>query len=115
MTANVPYGGVINWALANGKSVHDPSVHHGYRHIVAWSVHMGSYAYYIELQCQKAKDDGAPKDAIYLRTGAPHTNTEGVWRTFSGLQDGNPNLATEITWYVEAMEKMEEERKGARR
>lgn len=113
---SMPYGGVVNWRLSNGKSVHDFSVHHGYRHIVAWGVHLGSYAYYIELQCEKARDAGAPKDSIYLRTGPPHVEGEGeVWRTFSDLQEGNPHLAPEITKYVKAMEKLEADRKAARR
>jgi hypothetical protein len=113
MTA-MPYGGVINWRLSNSKSVHDLSVHHGYRHLVAWGVHMGSYAYYIELQCQRAQEMGAPEDAIYL-SGSEHAPGAREWRTFSDLQQGNPSLAPEITKYVEAIERLEEERKAARR
>lgn len=104
-TQGLPYGGVINWALPGGKSVHSPSVHHGYRHIVAWGVHLGSHAYYIEMQCAKAKEQGAPLDAIYLGGTEWGPAEERVWHTFSEIK--RPENTQAIGEYVEAMIKME--------
>lgn len=108
---NLPYGGVMNWKLPKGKSVHDLSVHHGYRHIVAWGVHMGSFAYYIEMQCAEAKAQEAPMDAIFLGGSEWGPKKERYWRTYAPLTKSNPALAKEINKYVEAMEKMEERKK----
>lgn len=108
IVTGMPYGGVINWMLPKDKSVHQESVHHGYRHIVAWGVRLGSYAYYIEMQCQRAKDDGAPKDAIYL-SGINHSPQPRVWHTFDGLRLKNPRAGEEIEEYVKAMVRLEKE------
>jgi hypothetical protein len=110
---SMPYGGVINWGATGNRSVHDPAVHHGYRHMVAWSVHLGSYGPYIEAECAKAKAAGAPKDALYL-SGTDWGTEPREWSTFSGLREKKPDTAADIEKYVAAMEKLEQERKGKR-
>lgn len=104
---SMPYGGVINWALPRGRSVHDPAVHHGYRHIVAWGVHLGSHAYFIEAQCAKAKEAGAPMDALYLSGSDYVPDRPREWQTFEGLKETNPRLWEQMNTYIDAMKKLE--------
>ncbi|KOT47121.1 MULTISPECIES: hypothetical protein [Streptomyces] len=72
---NPPYGGAIN-------HVTDPTEHHGYLHMVAWAVEIGSHAEYIKVRCAKAKAAGAPLDTLYERSGPCGVGT-GEWVRFS--------------------------------
>lgn len=103
----MPYGGVINWSLPNGRSVHHPSVHHGYRHLVAWRVEIGSHAQYIADQCALAREQGAPKNAIYLSGSGHHPEEIREWQTFDGLDERNPDLAERMEKYLLVMEKLQ--------
>lgn len=38
---------------------------HGYRYIVLWGRLLGSFDYYIQWECNRAKADNAPMTAIY--------------------------------------------------
>jgi len=109
----MPYGGVINWSLPKRKSVHDPDVHHGYRHIVAWGVDIGSHAFYIAEQCDKARQQDAPKNAIYLSGSGHYSDEVREWQTFDSLYVHNPELAKKIESYLRAMEKLEKRKKCA--
>jgi hypothetical protein len=112
-----PYGGVINWRMDTKRSVHDPSVHHGYRHMVAWSVWVGSHAYYTEDQCWRAKQEGAPKDAIFMRSPAPHEEeAPREWVTFSSLRTSRTDfdgrqMVEAMEKYVKQIERMEQARR----
>ncbi|MFJ2778234.1 hypothetical protein [Kitasatospora sp. NPDC087315] len=77
-TFNPPYGGA-------NQHVTDPAKHHGYLHLVAWSVHLGSYSEYIEGRCAEAKAAGAPADVIYERSGPGGVRT-GEWVRFSSIE-----------------------------
>jgi hypothetical protein len=74
---NPPYGGAIN-------HVTDPGEHHGYLHMVAWAVEIGSHAEYIKDRCAKAKAAGAPLDTLYERSGPCGVGT-GEWVRFSDI------------------------------
>lgn len=51
-----------------------------YKYIRAWECIMGSLPYYLEMQLQKARADGAPKTAIYRCN-------DGTWATFEEITD----------------------------
>ncbi|MFE7118527.1 hypothetical protein ACFU99_24230 [Streptomyces sp. NPDC057654] len=72
---NPPYGGAIS-------HVTDPAEHHGYLHMVAWAVEIGSHAPYIKHRCAEAKAAGAPLDTLYERSGPGGVGT-GEWVRFS--------------------------------
>jgi hypothetical protein len=113
---SMPYGGVINWSLPGGKSVHDFSVHHGYRHMVAWGVHLGSFAYYIEIQCARAKEMNAPKDAIYLSGADWEPVEQRTWSTFAELKANRTDipgrdLVDRMEKYVQKIKRMESDRR----
>ncbi|MFI8089131.1 hypothetical protein ACIF9R_12550 [Streptomyces sp. NPDC086080] len=74
---NPPYGGAIS-------QVTDPAEHHGYLHMVAWAVEIGSHAQYIKDRCAKAKAAGAPLDTLYERSGPCGVGT-GEWVRFSDI------------------------------
>ncbi|WP_338675952.1 hypothetical protein V1460_25510 [Streptomyces sp. SCSIO 30461] len=74
---NPPYGGAIS-------HVTDPAEHHGYLHMVAWAVEIGSHAEYIKDWCAKAKSAGAPLDTLYERSGPCGIGT-GEWVRFSDI------------------------------
>ncbi|MFJ7280649.1 hypothetical protein [Kitasatospora sp. NPDC098663] len=81
------YGGAIQWR--DGKQhLADPAVNHGYHHIVAWHILLGSNAYYIIDRCAEAKTAGAQKDVFSFDTIDRFTPTEHKswkrWGTFGG-------------------------------
>jgi hypothetical protein len=39
----------------------------GYTILAEWCQLSGSYQYYIQMQCDMAKEDGAPRNVIYVR------------------------------------------------
>lgn len=92
--------------------MHQPSVHKGYRHMVAWGVHLGSFAGYIESACAKAAKAGAPKDALYL-SGTEWSTEPRVWQTMTGLRETNPELASDVERYVNAMLQKEQKSRAA--
>lgn len=49
-----------------------------YKHLFAWDTMMGSYAYWVNDQQERAKADDAPLDAIFK-------NSEGGWERASTL------------------------------
>jgi len=113
---SMPYGGVINWTLPGNKSVHDFSVHQGYRHMVAWAVHMGSYAYYIEIKCAQAKEMGAPLDALFLSGADWEPMEKRKWETFAELKANRTDftglmMVEAMEKYVRAIERLESDKK----
>jgi hypothetical protein len=55
-----------------------------YLAIYVWGKELGSYNYFILDEQQRAKDDGAPLDAIYK------DETTGHWHTVSELSPNHP-------------------------
>ncbi|MCM2392614.1 hypothetical protein [Streptomyces albipurpureus] len=81
------YGGSIQWH--DGKRhLADTAVNHGYHHIVAWHILLGSNAYYIIDRCTEAKAAGAPNDVFSFDTIDRFKPTEHKswkhWSTFGG-------------------------------
>ena len=97
---DAPYGGAI-------QHVTDPARNHGYRHLVAFSVDIGSYAAYIIDKCAEAKRENAPEDALYK------DSKSGEWVTYSSYpqdrKDDPWDSAYRIAAYVEALIKYEKE------
>lgn len=64
-----------------------------YPYIKAWGMYMGSYAYYIRDQQERAQQQNAPADAIYERhhplddNDPEHYGHSGVWARFSELSE----------------------------
>lgn len=52
---------------------------YGYDWIVKWGRLLGSYDHYIQSQCEMARDDGAPFNAIYKRSSS------NSWATTSDI------------------------------
>lgn len=99
ITFNAPFGGA-------NQHVTDPRKHHGYHWIVASGVDMGSDAYYIEAQCQKAKDADAPLDTVDIEdNGTCITVTE--YR--------NQRRIDRLREYVVVLEEYEEALKSRRK
>lgn len=95
---NPPYGGAIN-------HVTDPAEHHGYLHMVAWAVEIGSHAEYIKDRCAKAKAAGAPLDTLYERSGPCGVGT-GEWVRFSDIDTTSHDVArgfVRIEHYVQEL------------
>ena len=62
-----------------------------YPWIVAWGHNMGSYAYYIDAQCEKAEQTNAPFDAIYQLD-------DGEWATIRTCK--NEGAIKRMTQYL---------------
>lgn len=71
-----------------------------YKHIAAWGRKMGSFAYYIKDQQDRAFAAGAPVNAIYEGC-APGGVRTGVWNT---VDQCHPEVRDEVNAAVEAME-----------
>lgn len=65
-----------------------------YPYIRAWGARLGSYAYFIDEQVEKARTLGAPANAIYQRS-------DGTWRTADDITD--PGTREELDAIVEKM------------
>lgn len=64
-----------------------------FRHLRAWCVMMGSYPYYVADQIKRARESGAPEDAIYERYDAK--GATGVWVTFAEVTNENTRQVIE--------------------
>ncbi|MGW3860397.1 hypothetical protein ACWEDZ_02790 [Streptomyces sp. NPDC005047] len=98
-----PFGGA-------GCYVINPKDHQGYRHVVAWAVGLGATSReFVIGECAKAAAEGAPTNAVYKTSVAPHdadNGTEGEWVVFDDIS--RPENKERIEQYVQAMVDFEE-------
>lgn len=123
---NVPvfrsrYGGSIQWRDGT-QHLADPAVNHGYHHIVALGILLGSHAYYIIDRCTGAKAAGARKDVFSSDTIDRFTPTERErwkpWSTFGGtdqVRDIVENIVAELERHTKALATHRAAMKGAGR
>ncbi|MFJ5071715.1 hypothetical protein ACIQC7_35395 [Kitasatospora sp. NPDC088556] len=115
------YGGAIQWC--DGKQhLADPAVNHGYHHIVAWHILLGSHAYCIIDRCAEAKTADAQKDAFSFDTIDRFTPTEHKswkrWGTFGGadrVRDIVEHIVAELDRHTKALATHRAAMKGAGR
>ncbi|MFD7661250.1 hypothetical protein [Streptomyces sp. NPDC059788] len=115
------YGGSVQWR--DGKQhLADPAVNHGYHHIVAWHILLGSNAYYIIDRCTEAKAVGAPKDVFSFDTIDRFQPTERKswkhWGTFGGTDQVRnivENIVAELDHHTKALATYRAAMKGASR
>ncbi|WP_434598139.1 hypothetical protein [Streptomyces sp. A5-4] len=115
------YGGSIQWR--GGKQhLADPAVNHGYHHIVAWHILLGSHAYYIIDRCAEAKTAGAPKEVFSFDTIDRFQPTERKswkhWGTFGGTDqvcEIVENIVAELNRHTKALSTHRAAMKGAGR
>lgn len=60
-----------------------------YPYIVAWGRMMGSFDYYIKMQIDRARDDKAPRTAIYK------DRDTADWHTFENIKNNTTRAAVE--------------------
>ncbi|MFI5702657.1 hypothetical protein ACIA78_21750 [Streptomyces xanthochromogenes] len=115
------YGGAIQW-YDGKRHLADPAVNHGYHHIVAHHILMGSHAYYIIDRCAEAKTAGAQKDVYTFDTIDRFTPTEHKdwkrWDTFGGtgqLREIVKHIVEELNRHTKALAAHRAAMKGAGR
>jgi hypothetical protein len=77
--------------MSNKIKIKENKLFSKYPYIVAWGQKLGSFRYYVDIQCNKANQDNAPEDAIY------YSDTDKRWHRKSECRE---ELQKELDEYV---------------